>query len=217
MRAGKARSSEAETWRPSPLIRIIDTVEATTTMPSYVAHVAIAIARRFNPGGFAWMTITDIKKRTRLSWHTVWRALKYLRTMSPQIIEMRRRPNVARDRRGCYEFQLVFDPEAFTAARDVARANRFTPDDLLHRWNAAARQHDLPQCRLTHQRRAIAANAIAENPAPNYWEAAIERMVNSNFVHGVTFTSERDGPSSPKGFDFLLRFHVEIHEGKYDD
>lgn len=206
----------ARTWKPTPFFRVVDAMLAPSALPSSARLVAIAIARRFNEDGFAYMSIADVATRTKLNWHTVWRALKVLRNATPQIIEMRRRANTARNRRGCYEFRLVQHPVAFTEARDRARAARFTPDHLRVLWNRAAREHGLLRCReLNAERYKAAADAIASNPNRAYWQDVIDHAGRSAFVRGeVNF---RDEPAAPKSFDFLLNRHVQLAEGVYDD
>lgn len=217
-------ASDSPSWRHQPpLYRVIDAVvnenapvSGDDKLSAAARLVAIAVARRFNTEtGEAWMSIADIAARTGQGYSTVQRALKELRNATPAIIAMRRRANTARNRRGVYEFRLVLNPERFTEARDRARACRFTPKHLRWLWNRAAGPHGLLVCKeLTPEREAIAARAIAAHPSPSYWQDIIARAVDSDFMRGVQ-SFAGDGPSSPKGFDFLIRHHVQISEGIY--
>jgi hypothetical protein len=213
----------AATPRLHPAQRLSDLVlSESAPYPPLERLLLLTIGKYFNKRGRCWPSIRTIARRCGLSPASVQRHLAAHRRSPRQIVAMTRRER-ADGKPGAFEFEFVGNIERFVSARDRRRTEgRITAAELMTLWNVAANRSDggLLACKhLTAARSTRADREIDAHPSRDYWQHVCDAAAASTFCCGRESRPTDDDSSSPTHFDFdrLLRFHVQIDEGKYDD
>lgn len=91
------------------------------------------------------------------------------------------------------------------------------PKDLVELWNKTAHERLSAVSKLTPSRTKSAKARLTENPDPEYWIQAIQKLNKSDFLLGLVPSRDRAKPWRAD-FDWFIQPDsiVKLLEGKYD-